>query len=120
MENLISKKEVVIDSITMKKDFIKVRVDNVVFNGDTFNGNITYYTSKIESVDGIDVSSERVIKRRASNFTVSESDQLEASLGVVGNTVSERLKDLVVKTLHHQVGVLGVFGLTSDDFEIES
>ena len=110
-----TKKEVIIDAINNVKGTVYIVVKNLVFNEEKFSAVVIYETREYDN-EGEFVGS-KTIHMVESEFTHQEADHLEKILGVSGNTVSERLIDLVKKATMYEVSALGLFGLKPADFE---
>lgn len=107
-------KEVIVDTIKNTKDTVYIVVEDVIYQGDKYNAVVTYETREYE---GGNLIGREVLHRIDSAFTVAEANALESALGVTGSTTTERLQDLVEKVTLYQAGALGLFGLTSGDFQ---
>lgn len=110
MITIKTKQKTLVNPITQLEEYVYLKVSSVYFNGNEYIADVEYfYNSEDRHVQ---------IQNIASKFTVIEADYLESNLDIAGDTVSEKLTDLIAKTTLYQVGVSGVFGLTSEDWEI--
>jgi|AntRauTorckE5430_2_1112549.scaffolds.fasta_scaffold16057_2 hypothetical protein len=119
MNQIRTKKAVVIDPINMTLAVVYLKIVNVVYSLEGNDYSATgVYSVREEVGEGDDVTtSERVIFTTSTKFSAAEANQLEIALNVQGTTVSQRLVDIIPKLTMYQAGTSGIFGLAPEDFE---
>lgn len=104
-----TKDTVLIDPINMVYDIVYLSIENLVYNGTTYEVTLRYFIKKDWFDETINIS--------ASSFTVEELAMLEKALQIKATTIDDRLQELLPKALIYEVWKRGIYWLDAKWFE---
>jgi len=102
---------VLYDSINQGTGIVYLGIGPITFDGQIYTASTHYYTINDAGVNIFFSNGE-------SRFTNEEADSLFIALGISGDTFTTKFINLIANSAKYQVGTIGVFALTSVNWEL--